>query len=288
MNQKPHHQEKIKARPFVKWVGGKKQLLPKFERLYSPKYNNYFEPFIGGGAVFLYLTPPKAYLNDVNKALIWAYKNIKKNPTGIINLLKALQKDYYKKSGRERENFYYSVREEYNNLSDASLKKSARLIFLNKTCYNGMYRENSEGKFNVPFGRYKRPRILDEENLLALSATLKNTTLTSMDFEKAVEKAKRGDFVYFDPPYYPLSKTASFTSYSENGFLEKEQIRLKKTFANLDRKGVFVMLSNSYTNFIRNLYKDYKQIVVTANRAINCKAEGRGKIRELVILNYQV
>lgn len=280
--------EKIKGKPFLKWVGGKTQLLSQFERLYPRKYNNYFEPFVGGGAVFLYLTPPKAYLNDINKALIWAYKNIKKNPIEIISLLEILQKDYYKKSGRERENFYYSIREEYNNLSNESLNKSAYLIFLNKTCYNGMYRENSEGKFNVPFGRYKRPKILDKENLLVLSNTLKDVVLTTVNFEKAVEKAKKRDFVYFDPPYYPLSKTASFTSYSENGFLENEQIRLKKTFTNLDKKGAFVMLSNSYTDFIRNLYKDYKQVVVTANRAINCKAEGRGKIKELVILNYEL
>lgn len=275
-----------RARPFVKWVGGKTQLLLEFRKLYPKHYERYFEPFVGGGAVFLYLTPLKMHLNDINKALIWAYKNIRKNPEGIIKLLKSFQKDYYEKDSRERENFYYSVREEYNNLSNEEIKKSAYLIFLNKTCYNGMYRENSEGKFNVPFGRYKKPKILDKENLLALSVMLKNANLTFVDFERAVEKAKRGDFVYFDPPYYPVSKTASFTNYSENGFLEKEQIRLKKTFTNLDKKGVFVMLSNSYTDFIRKLYKNYKHIVVTANRTINCKAEGRGKIKELVILNY--
>lgn len=276
-----------KAKPFVKWVGGKTQLLGKFKKFYPQKYNNYFELFLGGGAVFFHLSPTKkSYLNDINKALIWTYKNIKRQPKKIINLLADLQKEYYKKGKRERENFYYSKREEYNELADKSLRKSALLIFLNKTCYNGMYRENSKGKFNVPFGRYKKPKILDQGNLLAVSKSLRKVDLNHIDFEKAVEKAKRGDFVYFDPPYYPLSSTSQFTSYSENDFLERDQKRLKKVFSDLDKRKCFVMLSNSYTKFIRNLYKDYKQITVRANRAINCKAAGRGKIKELVITNY--
>ncbi len=279
----------MKAKPFIKWVGGKTQLLSQFKKLYPLRYNNYFEPFIGGGAFFFYLAPrKKAHLNDINKALIWTYKNIKKSPKRIINLLEVLQKNYYKKGGRERENFYYSIREKYNDLPNGNFKKSAYLIFLNKTCFNGMYRENSEGKFNVPFGRYKKPRILDKENLLALPKTLKNAVLTAVDFENAVEKAKKGDFVYFDPPYYPLTQTANFTDYSGNGFSKDEQIRLKNLFTKLDKKGCFVMLSNSYTDFIRNLYKGYNRIIVTASRAVNCKAEGRGKIRELVILNYKL
>lgn len=288
MSRKFKLKKQIRAKPFVKWVGGKTQLLSQYENLYPLKYSNYFEPFVGGGAVFFDLTPPKSYLNDINETLILAYKNIKREPKEIINLLEGFQEDYYKKESRERENFYYSIREEYNNLSNRSLKKSAFLIFLNKTCYNGMYRENSQGKFNVPFGRYKRPRILDKENLLAVSTALKNIILTSMDFERAVDKAKKNDFVYFDPPYYPLSSTSNFTSYSETDFLKDEQIRLQKVFASLDKRGCFVMLSNSYTDFIRNLYKGYRQIVVMAGRAISCKGEGRGKIKELVILNYEL
>jgi len=276
-----------KAKPFLKWVGGKTQLLSQFEKFYPPKYNNYFEPFLGGGAVFFNLTPKKAYLNDINKTLIGTYKNIKKKPRGIIKLLDILQRDYYKKSKIDRENFYYSIREEYNNLPAEDFKKSAYLIFLNKTCYNGMYRENSEGKFNVPFGRYRKPLILDKENLLAVSKVLKNIALTSVDFEKAVKHARKNDFIYFDPPYHPLSQTSSFTSYSNNGFLENDQIKLKRVFNELNKRGCLVMLSNSYTPFIRNLYKEYKQFIVMANRAINCKAEGRGAIKELVILNYK-
>ena len=280
--------DKMKAKPFVKWVGGKAQLLSQFKRFYPQKYNNYFEPFLGGGAVFFEINPSKkAYLNDNNKTLISTYRYIKKEPKKLISKLRKLQNDYYKKGEVEREDFYYIIRDKFNKLPDKSLGKAAYLIFLNKTCYNGMYRENSEGKFNVPFGRYKKPRILDKENLLDLSTMLKNTALASVDFEKAAGRVKKGDFVYLDPPYYPLSKTASFTNYSENGFLDSEQVRLKKTFASLDKKGAFVMLSNSYTDFIRNLYRNYKQIVVTANRAVNCKADGRGRIKELVILNYQ-
>jgi len=276
-----------KAKPFLKWAGGKTQLLSRLEKFYPPKYNNYFEPFLGGGAVFFKLTPKKAHLNDINKTLIGAYKNIKKKPREIIRLLDILQRDYYKKGKIDRENFYYSIREEYNNLPAENFKKSAYLIFLNKTCYNGMYRENSEGKFNVPFGRYRKPLILDRENLLAVAKVLKNAALTSVDFDKAVSRARKKDFIYFDPPYYPLSQTSSFTSYSNNGFLENDQIKLKRVFKELNKRGCFVMLSNSYTAFIRNLYKEYKHFIVMANRAINCKAEGRGAIKELVILNYK-
>jgi len=278
-----------KAKPFLKWVGGKTQLLSQFGKFYPPKYNNYFEPFLGGGAVFFNLTPEKAYLNDVNKSLIGTYKNIKKQPREIIKLLDVLQRDYYKRNERERENFYYSIREEYNNLTAGDFRKSSYLIFLNKTCFNGMYRENSEGKFNVPFGRYNKPPILDSENLLAASKALKFTTLTSINFDKAAKRARKNDFIYFDPPYHPLSQTSSFTSYSNNGFSENDQIKLKRVFADLDKRGCFVMLSNSYTAFIRNLYKEYKRFhfIVMANRAINCKAEGRGAIKELVILNYK-
>jgi DNA adenine methylase len=276
-----------KAKPFLKWVGGKTQLLSQFNRFYPSKYNNYFEPFLGGGAVFFNLTPKKAFINDVNKALVGTYRNIKRNSKDIIKLLIILQKEYYKKDEIEKENFYYSIREKYNNLPYESIEKSAYLIFLNKTCYNGMYRENSEGKFNVPFGRYKKPPILNKENLLTVAHALKNTILTSLDFEKVVNKAKKGDFIYFDPPYHPLSKTSSFTQYSNTDFLEKEQLRLKKVFSNLNKKGCFVMLSNSYTDFICELYKGHEQFIVMANRSVNCKAKGRGAIKELIILNYK-
>jgi len=276
----------IKVKPFLKWVGGKNQLLSRFEKLYPVKYGNYFEPFVGGGAVYFSINPQKAYLNDNNKTLIATYKYIKNDLNKIIPELKKLQKNYYKKDEVEREDFYYKIRSKFNDFHKESLKKSACLIFLNKTCYNGMYRENSKGHFNVPFGRYENPKIINEENLIAVSELLKNTNLTSVDFKKSVKRAKRGDFVYFDPPYHPINSTSNFTKYSEKDFLEKEQIRLKKTFDDLSKKGVLVMLSNSNTNFISKLYKDYKRIVVTANRMVNCKSDGKGKIKELVILNY--
>lgn len=276
-------------KPFVKWVGGKTQLLSQFKKLYPKSYNNYFEPFLGGGAVFFHLKPQKAYLNDINKALVWTYRNIKRNPQKIISLLENLRQEYYVKNKMERENLYYSIREDYNDdaLSNRVIEKSAFLIFLNKTCYNGLYRENSKGKFNVPFGRYKKPRIIDKENLFTVHRVLKNAKLTDKDFEEAIKNARRGDFVYFDPPYYPLNLTSNFTNYSAINFLEKEQKKLKRIFKRLDKRGCFVMLSNSYTDFIRNLYKEYKQITMMASRQVSCKGKGRGKIKELVILNYK-
>jgi len=276
----------IKARPFLKWVGGKAQLLSQFEKYFPQDFNNYFEPFIGGGAVYFDLSPAKAHINDVNVTLISTYKNLKNNSEEIIRILKKLDAEYKKKDEQERSELFYKIREKFNDLSDSEIKKSAYLIFLNKTCFNGMYRENSKGGFNSPFGKYKNPPILDQENLKNVSSILRHTKLTSVSFEKAIKEAKKGDFVYFDPPYHPLNKTSNFTGYHENGFSEKDQIKLKEVVDELDKKGCFVMLSNSYTSFIKELYGKYRQETVMANRAINCKASGRGKIKELLILNY--
>lgn len=277
--------ENQSIRPFIKWVGGKHRLLPQLRKLYPLKFNNYFEPFLGGGAVFLDLKPKKAFLNDINKALIASYQHIKKNPNELIKLLNKIQKQYYNESAEGQHNLYYDIRSKYNRLNNGSFEKTAYLIFLNKTGYNGLYRESSTGGYNVPFGKSKKPAILDEDNLLAVADALKKVTLTALSFEKAVASAKKGDFVYFDPPYYPLNATG-FTNYNEKNFLENEQIKLKDTFSNLNKKGCFVMMSNSYTDFIGKLYNGYKKHTVLASRAVNCKAEGRGKIKEYVITNY--
>jgi DNA adenine methylase len=274
------------ARPFLKWVGGKKQLLPSLREYYPKEYGKYFEPFLGGGAVFYDLQPKQALLNDINISLIGAYKDIKSQPQAVIKELRKLSKKYSLLSVDERKEFYYSIREKFN-IKTPSLLRTAYLIFLNKTCFNGMYRENSSGGFNVPFGTYKNPKILDEENILAVSSLLSKATLLSGSFKEAVKSAKKGDFIYFDPPYYPVTKTANFTSYNSNGFLEKEQEELRDLFVELDKKGCFVMLSNSYSDYISKLYKGYEQNVVTANRAINSKGSGRGKVKEYLILNYK-
>ncbi len=288
----------MQTRPFVKWAGGKTQLLPVLTSFIPKKFNNYFEPFIGGGALFFALCEKiekenkKAYINDINASLIGVYRNIKEYSNILIRDLHKLETEYLRKNAREREEFYYLIRKQYNNkeLKDSDIKKTVYLLFLNKTGYNGMYRENSKGEFNIPFGKYENPRICDKDNIEATAELLKNTNILNTSFEKAVKDAKKEDFIYFDPPYYPLSKTASFTRYHENDFLDKEQKLLKNVIDDLTERGCYVILSNSNAPFIKELYKNKKYIQKTAlaSRFINSKASGRGKIEELIILNYVV
>jgi len=274
----------VKAEPFLKWAGGKGQLLNEFVKLFPDNFNNYIEPFVGGGAVFFYLysngklTNKKSVLIDSNKDLITAYKSIKdKNKLRFI--IKALSNGKYLNN---KDNFYKVREQEPKNDVD----KTARLIYLNKTCFNGLYRVNSNGKFNVPFGRYKNPLICDSENLKAVNSALANAKLINGDFTIVLEFADKGDFVYFDPPYHPVSKTASFTGYTKDSFGEEAQERLAEVYRKLDRRGCKMMLSNSDVKFIRDLYKGYRIEVVKARRMINCKASKRGDVNELVILNY--
>ena len=276
-----------KARPFLKWVGGKGQLLTQLENLFPKEYNSYFEPFVGGGAVFFSLDPKKAHINDINKTLIQTYIHIKENVDKLIKSLKKLEKEFLAKNDNERKDFYYSIRNNYNLLSPKDFKRSLYFLFLNKTAFNGIYRENSKGEFNVPMGSYKNPKIVDEENLKAISKILSKTKITSGSFIDAVKNAKAGDFVYFDPPYYPLSETSSFTGYNKDSFSKDDQIRLRDLFIELDKRGVNVMLSNSSTPFIQEIYSVYKQIPVYANRMINSRSDKRGKIAEVLIVNYQ-
>ena len=276
------------VKPFLKWAGGKRQLLPEI-RKYLPKNigkTTYFEPFLGGGALLFDLQPKTAIVNDKNKELINCYQVIKDS---VEELIQALQNHKQNHS----EEYYYHLRQldrfkkKYNQLSN--IEKAARIIYLNKTCYNGLFRVNSHGYFNVPFGRYKNPNILDEAVLRGVNDYLnqKSVTFLNRDFAEAVETAKKGDFVYFDPPYDPVSNTASFTGYDINGFNQEQQERLKKVVDDLTEKGCYVMLSNSATDFILDLYKDYKEtIVVSATRSINSNALKRGKIDEVLVLNY--
>jgi DNA adenine methylase len=275
-----------KAKPFLKWVGGKGQLLTQFESLLPKKFNSYFEPFIGGGAVFFSINPKKAHINDINKTLVQTYTHIKSDVDNLIKSLKKLEEEFLAKDTEARKEFYYSIREKYNSLSHEDFEKSLYFLFFNKTAFNGVYRENSKGGFNVPIGSYKNPKIVDEENLRAVSEILSNTKITSGSFVDAVKNAKAGDFVYFDPPYHPLSETSSFTSYSKDSFSKDDQIKLRDLFVELDKKGVYVMLSNSSAPFIQEIYSNYKQIPVFASRMINSKADKRGKISEVVIVNY--
>ena len=276
-----------KPKPFVKWVGGKRQLLKQFRELnlyppecFNPESNTYFEPFVGGGAVFFDLLPKHAELSDTNRELVVAYNVIKDNVDGLI---KSLKKHIYNKE------YYLEVRaQDINELSDIEI--ASRFIFLNRTGFNGMYRVNKSGQFNVPFGRYKNPLICDENNLRKVSEALQGITITHRDYKDVLELAKIGDFIYFDPPYYPLNPTSSFTAYTAKGFFEKEQIELRDTFVKLHERGCFVMLSNSDTPFINELYSGLEGVSINkiiAGRAINSKGSKRGKINEVLITNYQ-
>lgn len=275
-----------KARPFVKWVGGKTQLINQLVALMPKDYNTYFEPFLGGGALFFHLQPSKAYINDINRTLIHTYRAIKESPDKLCADLCELGEEYLSLDQENRKEYFYERRKEFNSIKEPNARKATLMIFLNKTCFNGMYRENSKGEFNVPFGDYKNPKICDTDNLKAINELLKYVEPTSVSYSEAAKKAKKGDFVYFDPPYHPLSQTSSFTSYSLDSFSAKDQENLRDLFVELDKRGCYVMLSNSASDFIKDLYKDYRQEFVLAGRSINSKGSGRGKINELVVLNY--
>lgn len=271
--------------PFVKWVGGKRQLLSEIEKNLPQlgKSWTYYEPFIGGGAVLFHLQPQKAVMNDSSIELVNCYEVVRDYPEELIADLQQHKND---------QDYYYTIRDldrnpDYINLTP--IQRASRIIYLNKTCYNGLFRVNSQGQFNVPFGRYKNPAIVNETVIRAVSKYLKQDkiTIANGDFAQAVRTAKKGDFIYFDPPYDPVSATASFTGYDVNGFNREEQERLFAVFQQLDRCGCFVMLSNSSTEFIRNLYRNYTIVTVSANRAINSIAKGRGKIDEVLVMNYE-
>jgi DNA adenine methylase len=267
--------------PFLKWAGGKRQLISQMNKYFPKKFNKYIEPFVGGGAVLFYLKPKFSIIIDINKELINCYKVIKNNVKELIELLK---------THKNEKNYYYKIRaldrdkEKFNELSN--VERASRLIYLNRCCYNGLYRVNSKGEFNVPFGKYKNPNFCDEENLLSVSEALKNVKIIHGSFEICLDYAENGDFIYFDPPYHPISKTSSFTSYTKDNFGENSQFELFNVFKQLDEKGCRIMLSNSYNEYIQNLYEDYKIITLDARRAINCNAKKRGSINVLLITNY--
>jgi DNA adenine methylase len=273
------------VRPFLKWAGGKRQLLPEL-RKYIPRPGpraTYYEPFVGGGALFFALQRQRAVINDTNAELINCYQVIRDD---VENLIAALSQH------RNEEAYYYELRDWDRSPDFAArppVERAARVIFLNKTCYNGLFRVNSQGQFNVPFGKYKAPTIVDAAVLRAVSKYLNNNAIAmlNVDFEKAVREARRGDFIYFDPPYDPVSDTASFTGYDVNGFSRAEQTRLKGVVDVLDKRGCKVLLSNAYTPFIADLYSSYTCVKVGASRAINSNAQGRGKVDEILVMNYE-
>jgi DNA adenine methylase len=300
------------AKPFIKWVGGKSQLLEQIEgffphELKTKQVKRYVEPFLGSGAVFFSLFEKykikNAHLSDANKDLILTYIIVQQKPEILLDFLKQFQDEYDSTAQEKRNAYFLSVREHFNSqrfeinykkIAENWIPRAAQFIFLNKTCYNGLFRLNSKGEFNVPYGKYKTAAIFDEENILAVSGVLQNAVITQSKYEDCYHKINQNTFVYFDPPYRPITQTSSFTSYTGNDFDDKQQLELAVFFRELDQeKGAKLMLSNSDPkninpddNFFEEAYKKYNISKVFASRAVNCKGNKRGKINELLITNY--
>lgn len=299
------------AKPFLKWAGGKSQLLERFydfypEELKNGNVSNYYEPFVGGGAVFFDLAQrfniKSAVLYDINPELILTYRVIQQNVNELTEILDKLKMKYYGLTSDSQTKFFYDIRSEFNeNLKKINFSKynehwilrAAQIIFLNKTCFNGLFRFNRKGEFNVPAGRYKNPKILDEQNLYQVSKLLQIAEIKNEGFEKVEFDITRNSFVYFDPPYRPISKTAGFTSYSKFKFEDAEQRKLAGLFYRLNQKGIRLMLSNSdpkniniNDNFFDEIYRDFKISRVPARRMINSDASKRNSINEIVVTNY--
>ena len=269
-----------RARPVLKWAGGKGRLLPELLARLPKAFRAYHEPFVGGGALFFELASQDlitaAHVSDINASLIDVYLGLRDCVDDVIASLQQHRHDH---------DYYYQVRA----LRPAELslpERAARIIYLNKTCYNGLYRENRRGEFNVPFGRYVNPTICDEPNLRAASLALQGVEIARCHFSTVLDYAQRGDFVYFDPPYHPLSATANFTSYDRRGFGPDDQRQLRDVFTQLGDRGIRAMLSNSDTPFVRELYGGFAIDQVQAARAVNSKANGRGKVAEVIVRNY--
>lgn len=291
----------MKAKPFVKWVGGKSQLLEEIRKKYPQKIEKYCEPFVGGGAVLFDILqkfqPKEVLINDINKELINTYYQVKNNCEGMIKQLDELQTQYKKLGQEDRKVLFYEKRTRYNALKVngdelENLEKATLFIFLNKTCFNGLYRVNSKGLFNVPFNNAKNPLICDAENLRSCSQVLQNVILKTGDYKECESFIDEKTFVYIDPPYRPLTQTSAFTSYSENQFLDKEQIELAQFIDNIAKKGSTILASNSdpknsneEDNFFDNLYSNFEIERVSASRMINANSDKRGAINELLITN---
>ncbi len=291
---------KSKAKPFLKWAGGKTQLISEIEKLLpleirSNKFT-YIEPFVGSGAVLFWMLNnfpnlEKAAINDINSDLINTYKVIAARPNELISILKELQNQYHGLQSNEekKKKYYYQKRDLYNTRSTDKITQASLFIFLNRTCFNGLYRVNKRNLFNVPIGSYEQPRICDEENILAVSDALQNIEIISGDFETTLSYASENSFFYLDPPYKPLNATSNFNSYAENVFDDKEQIRLKDFCVKLDSRGSKCLLSNSdiqENNFFDTIYGEFLIKRVDAKRIINSNPDKRGNLKELLITNY--
>ena len=277
--------KEVTLQPFTKWTGGKRQLLPVIRELMPKTYNRYFEPFVGGGALFFDLAPKDAVINDFNAELINCYQQIKDNPQELIEILK-IHQEYNSKE------YYLDLRsadrdERIDIMSE--VQRAARILYMLRVDFNGLYRVNSKNQFNVPYGRYKNPKIVDEELISAISVYLNNKQLEikTGELEKAIVAVRTGDYVYYDPPYIPLSETSAFTSYTHEGFSFADQVRLRDAFKRLSDTGAYVMLSNSSSALVEELYKDFNIHYVEATRTNGAKSSSRGKISEIIVTNYE-
>lgn len=267
--------ETTPPRPFLKWAGGKGQLISKYLPYQPQKFQTYYEPFLGGGAVFFHLLPKRAVLSDINPELINVYHCVRDQVEILIQHLSVHQQKHSR-------DYFYQVRAQSGT---TDVERAARFVYLNRVCFNGLWRENSKGEFNTSFGRYKNPLICNSELLRSVSVVLQSVVIKAQPFTAVLDVAGSNDFVYLDPPYYPLNPTSSFTSYSRNGFGECEQIKLSDMFVELAQRGTQVMLSNSDCPFIRELYRDFRIYTVPAKRAINSKAHKRGEVNEVLIVS---
>jgi DNA adenine methylase len=274
-------------KPLLKWAGGKRHIAPLLESHLPPDWNKgkYFEPFIGGAAFYLYLNPHSANISDINQWLIGFYNDVKSRPTDLLGLIRTFADKFDSLEAPEQKDYYLSLRKTFNE-TDVSLESSALFYALNKLCFNGLYRENASGKFNVPFGQKKKFPSLIESDFNDVSASLQNCDIELSDFEATVSKATAGDFVYFDPPYVPLPDSPSFTSYSSEGFGKEAQMRLAKCMFELQTKGVKAMLSNSSTPLTAEIFSGLRQVTIQAPRMVSAKSSGRGDIDELLVMNY--
>jgi len=300
------------AKPFIKWVGGKSRLLEQLEEYFPSELKigqvkRYVEPFLGGGAMYFAISEKyrikNAYLSDLNRDLILTYIIVQQKPEYLLDFLKQFQDEYNNTNPENRNKFFLSIREHFNNqrfeinynrVSENWIPRAAQFIFLNKTCFNGLFRINSKGEFNVPHGKYKTVNIFDEENILSVSESLKNAAITQAKYSDCYKEINQDTFVYFDPPYRPISRTSGFTSYTGNGFCDEQQIELANFYRKTDReKGAKLMLSNSDPQninpddkFFEKAYNGYNIRKLSASRNVNCKGGNRGKINELLIINY--
>lgn len=262
----------ITARPFLKWVGGKRSILPELIKRLPKEYNSYCEPFLGGGALYFAIKPDRAYLSDINFHLILTFQAVKDDPKQLIHYLKIHERNHSKE-------YYYKARVRLFKERD-KIKIAGLFIYLNKTCFNGLYRVNSQGGFNVPMGDYKNPLIVDEKNLLEVSRVLQTADIKQHDFLQI--KPQKDNFYYLDPPYHE-----TYDGYNGKGFGDNEHIKLSEFCKDIDKKGGYFMLSNSDTELVRSLYKGYNIEKVLASRSVSCKAHQRGKENELIIRNYR-